>query len=159
MTPQEMVTEFHRVFRHPIGERPEWPQKGRVPLRVDLIQEEVDELLEACEGRDIVGVADALADLIYVTYGMALEFGINLDEVIAEVHRSNLTKLFTLHEAAEAVLPEGGYFLSVPAPGDRKAAMVGYRADGKVLKGPRFEEPRIYDALAWQKRVSSDGSS
>lgn len=148
MTPQEMVAEFHRTYGLPVKERPDWPEKGRVPLRLDLIQEEVYELLEAAQARTLVGVADALADLIYVAYGMALEFGIDLDRVIEEVHRSNMTKLFTPAEAAGAVLPEGGYFLPTFDPeGERKRMLVGYRADGKVLKGPRFEEPDLYGVL------------
>jgi len=95
MTPQDMVREFYQRFGVPMHSVPITPHQldPRVyQLRRDLIEEEHREFQEAMDAYDLVEVADALADMIYVIYGTALTFGINLDAVIAEVHRSNMTK-------------------------------------------------------------------
>lgn len=132
-----MVREFHETYEAPINDgAPEFPE-SRLELRLGLILEETAELLDAAYGkragnairaswtyaktlddgeRDMVEVADALADIDYVVNGMALEFGIPHDAVVAEVHRSNLSKL-----------GEDGRPI--------------YREDGKVLKGPNYFEP------------------
>jgi predicted HAD superfamily Cof-like phosphohydrolase len=94
-----------------------------VQLRIALLQEEVGEFAQAAQARDLVGVADALADIAYVTYGAAVTFGIDLDAVIAEVHRSNMSKL---DEHGRPVL----------------------RADGKVLKSSRYRPPDVAAILA-----------
>ena len=91
-------------------------------LRCALIEEEAVEFRTALEENDIVGLADAIADLLYVTYGAALTFGIPIREVFAEVHRSNMTKL------------------------DDEGNPV-YRDDGKVMKGPNFSAPRLMSLL------------
>lgn len=88
-------------------------------LRRALIGEEYMEFVEAETHNDIVGVADALADLLYVIYGTAHEYGIPLEEIFDEVHRSNMTKFID------------GY----------------YRVDGKWMKGKSYEEPRIESIL------------
>lgn len=143
--PQYLVTEFHEVYgmpnQVPGPEEPtlEYPRLG---MRMSLIKEEFAELCGAVYGpqaerdlldffpklpdenlRDTVEAADALADMVYVIYGMALESGIDLDRVVAEVHRSNLSKL----------MPDGS---------------VLRREDGKILKGPDFSEPDIAGAMA-----------
>jgi predicted HAD superfamily Cof-like phosphohydrolase len=92
-------------------------------IRCALIEEEAAEFREALEADDLVEVADAVADLLYVVYGAAVTFGIPIDEVFAEVHRSNMTKLGT----------DG-----TPI----------YREDGKVLKGPSYEPPDVLGVLA-----------
>ena len=95
----------------------------RKALRWALIDEEVNtELADALWVNDIVEVADAIGDAIYVLYGMGLEFGIDVDRVIEEIHTSNMSKLH----------PDGS---------------VVYREDGKILKGPNFKEPNIIRAL------------
>lgn len=142
--PADLVAEFHRVYGMPDrvdeGARADLDFE-RLNMRMSLIKEEVTELVEAVYGRDasnalaqtlaalpddlnrdVVETADALADLIYVIYGMALEVGIDLDQVLAEVHSSNLSKL----------MPDGS---------------VKRREDGKILKGPNFREPRIAAVL------------
>lgn len=140
----ERVREFHEVFGHPVGDRPVVPNDDRQELRLALIFEEATELAEAMgfnaesvktavctmlyhdgpvEGEtDLIGVADALGDLDYVVNGAALEFGIDLPKVTAEVHRSNMTKLG----------PEGKPI---------------YRADGKILKGEGYEPPNLEKVL------------
>jgi predicted HAD superfamily Cof-like phosphohydrolase len=106
------------LFGLTIGARPELPSKDLCKLRLDLIDEEVDELRAALQMRSIVSVLDALADIVYVTYGAAIAFGLDLDAALAEVHRSNLTKLGS-------------------------AGTVLRRPDGKVMKGPHYEPPDL----------------
>ena len=127
----DMVAEFHRKHGAPELDHVATAEEieARRVLRFDLILEEAQELEEALgmngdergEPRtpDVVEVADALADLAYVTIGAALEWGIPLDRVFAEVHRSNMTK-----------------------------TVGAVRGDGKILKGEGYEPPRIGDVLA-----------
>ena len=94
-------------------------------LRLRLQREETEELAEAIEAGDVVGVADALADLVYVAYGTAITYGIDLDAVLAEVHRSNMSKLGR----------------------DGRPVM---REDGKVLKSPWYTSPDVDGVLKQQ---------
>lgn len=109
-TPAALVAEFHRAFGLPIRTSPELGTAAEVIMRATLIQEESREVVRALVGDDLSHIAQELADLIYVTYGTAIQFGIDLDAVVAEVHRANMTKL--------------GF--------DGKPVR---RADGKVMKG------------------------
>jgi predicted HAD superfamily Cof-like phosphohydrolase len=116
----DMVREFHEYVGAPTPSKPHIPY-DRVELRYALVDEEIQELCDALysvEPISLIEVADAIADSIYVLCGMAIEFGIPLDEVFAEVHRSNMTK----------------------TPGLE-------REDGKVMKGPNFEPPKIREIL------------
>lgn len=90
-SPHSMVTEFHRHVGATIADVPQLGESTDLD-RCEFIAEEARELREAVTSGDLVGVADALADLAYVVYGAALHFGIDLDAAIAEVHRSNMTK-------------------------------------------------------------------
>lgn len=124
MSVQEKVREFHKVYGHPdrLGKVPR-VMEDRKALRWALIDEEVNtELADALWVNDIVEVADAIGDAVYVLYGMAIEFGIDLDRVIDEIHDSNMSKLDS----------DGS---------------VRYSPTGKVLKGPNFREPNIIKAL------------
>lgn len=116
------VKEFHKAFGHPVAPKVEMPGDDRNDLRVALIAEELDELREAVAKKDLVAIADALGDLDYVVNGAALEYGIFLPAVTAEIHRSNMTKL-----------GEDGKPI--------------YREDGKILKGPGYENPRLAPIL------------
>ena len=98
--------------------KPTLPDNNLAYLRLDLIQEEVDELQVALERKDIVEIADALTDILYVTYGAGHAFGIPLNECFEEVHRSNMSKLGI----------------------DGKPI---YREDGKVLKGRGYTPPQL----------------
>ncbi len=93
MEPQDMVAEFHRKFDIVIGDRPSIPAEATRQLRVRLIQEEFAELQEAMAAQDLPGVAKELADLLYVVYGTAVSYGVDMDPVFREVHRSNLSKV------------------------------------------------------------------
>jgi len=109
-------------FGQEIKKTPDWPDPETKHLRVDLIEEELQELKDAISDNDIVGVADALADILYVTYGAGAAFGINLDVCFQEVHGSNMSKL---GEDGKPV----------------------YREDGKVMKGPNYREPDLEAVL------------
>lgn len=122
MNPQEMVTEFHKTFGHPAPEDYSTLTAERRDFRVGLIAEEFDELVEATDAGDVIETIDALADIVYVAYGMAIEMGVDLDSVIAEVHASNMRKVW----------PDG---------------KVHYREDGKVLKPAGWTGPDIARVL------------
>src|SRR5690242_14944400 len=107
-TPQQMVREFHEAFGAAIDQDPD---PALLRLRRRLIEEETNEVLDELALGDIVGLAKELADLIYVVYGTAVSFGIDLDAALAAVHASNMSKL------------------------DDNGQPI-YREDGKVLKGP-----------------------
>ncbi len=117
------VGEFHSAYGLPIREVPDAAVGAdQVALRLALIQEEVGELAAAAREGDIVGIADALADIVYVAYGTAHVYGIELDAVLDEVHASNMTKLGA----------------------DGRPVR---RADGKILKGPDYRPPNIAAVL------------
>jgi predicted HAD superfamily Cof-like phosphohydrolase len=88
-----MVAEFHRTFEIARESRPTIPDETTRALRVRLIQEEFDELQEALGRRDPVAIAKELADLLYVVYGTAVSYGIDMEPVFREVHRSNMSKV------------------------------------------------------------------
>lgn len=117
-----MVREFHVTYEIPIAETLGHPPEDRIILRRKLIEEEYWEYDLEVENGDIVNLAKELADIVYVVYGAALEYGIPLDKVFTEVHRSNMTKL----DSDGTVLR---------------------REDGKVLKGPNYKEPDIESIL------------
>ena len=94
MTPeQQKVLEFHRTFGISIEVCPKIPESDVIRLRTSLIQEELGEYIDACLADDIIEVADALGDLLYVVYGAAIAHGIDLEPVFNEIHRSNMTKV------------------------------------------------------------------
>lgn len=129
MTNFEKVKLFMQTFGQDVKFRPEFPDLDTQALRYDLIKEELDELYEAMAKKDIVEVADALSDLLYVVYGAGHAFGIDLDACFEEVQQSNMSKL-----------GEDGNPI--------------YREDGKVLKGPNFFEPNLKKVLEDQTKSS-----
>lgn len=121
------VAAFHRAFGLPLLHAPnveDVPAK-LLRLRESLLEEEVAEYMAASHRRDLIGIADALADIVYVAYGSALTFGLNLDALLEEVHRSNMSKL---DDCGRPVL----------------------RSDGKVLKSPKYREPDVRGLLERQ---------
>ena len=99
------VKEFHERFGAHIEKTPTLPDEATRKLRRDIIDEEHEEFKQAEANDDIVEIADALADLVYVIYGTAISYGIPLDQVITEVHRSNMSKL---DQNGEAIVSENG---------------------------------------------------
>jgi len=87
------VKDFHQAFGQRIGEKPELPDSAERTLRMRLLAEEMYEYTKAETEDDLVEVADALADIIYIACGTAVSYGIPLDKVFEEVHRSNMAKL------------------------------------------------------------------
>ena len=118
----EKVGDFMEAFGQNVEMEPTWPDFNTRELRLELIQEELDELSDAVADRDMIQIADALTDLLYVVYGAGHSFGIDLDECFEEVHRSNMSKL-----------GENGRPI--------------HREDGKVLKGPGYFEPDLEGIL------------
>ncbi|KAG8467164.1 hypothetical protein KFE25_000480 [Diacronema lutheri] len=145
------VAIFHRLFRVPVLDTPQIPAKVRARLRVDLLQEELDELKAAIDQGDLVEVADALADLQYVLAGTVHEFGMgkNFATIFEEVHRSNMSKACKSREEAEATVAHYAAEKHVEARIEqRDADWLVYRlADNKVLKSIRFSPPDIEGAL------------
>src|SRR2546430_4735505 len=93
MTPeQRAVQRFHEGFGYPVGGAPCVPLDAELTLRNTLLHEEAKELERACASRDLVGIADALGDLLYIVYGTAVVCGIDLGAVFDEIHRSNMSK-------------------------------------------------------------------
>ena len=123
-SPAQLVAVFHRSFQLPLRSDPAWSgiDDGLRDLRIDLLVEEVGEYVQAARDGNLVGVADALADIAYVAYGAALSYGVDLDAVIAEVHRANMSKLG----------PDGRPVL---------------RSDGKVLKSNSYRPPNVEGLL------------
>ena len=120
MTNFDKVAEFMDAFGQTVETEPQWTSVAE--LRYELIREELEELREGLDKRDIVEIADALTDLLYVVYGAGHSFGISLDKCFEEVHNSNMSKLGA----------------------DGKPI---YREDGKVLKGPNYWKPDLKNVM------------
>ena len=114
----EDVKYFMERYGQEIKTKPSFPDDKIVRLRYDLIKEELDEFSSAIKDKDIVEVADALTDLLYVVYGAGHSWGINLDKCFAEVQRSNMSKL---GEDGKPIFNE----------------------NGKVMKGPNYSKPNL----------------
>ena len=93
LDPQLMVEKFHHFFDILVQQTPGHVDEGTRVLRERLIQEEFEELKEAMEKRDLAAIAKELADLLYVVYGTAVSYGIDMGPVFREVHRSNMSKI------------------------------------------------------------------
>ena len=89
----QSVKKFMQTFGQEVKDRTEFPEKKIVQLRYDLIKEELEELNEAIKDKDMKEIADALTDILYVTYGAGHAFGIDLDECFNEVQKSNMSKI------------------------------------------------------------------
>ena len=120
----EKVLQFCQTFGHHVGKEPSWPDVDTIRLRTNLIKEEATETIKALTEEDIPEIAKELADLLYVTYGTAVAFGIDLDAVFEEVHLSNMSKVGK----------------------DGKPIL---REDGKILKGPNYVPADIEGVLGW----------
>lgn len=128
------VTEFHSAFGLPANALPTVSvDDDLAKLRVDLLVEEVAEFADATKRQDLVGLADALGDVVYVAYGAALTYGIDLDAVLAAIHQSNMSKL-----------------------GDDGRPVL--RDDGKVLKSTSYLPPDVAGVLSSQGALPVAGS-
>ena len=118
MTNFQKVKTFMEIFGQEVKSKPSFSSEKINDLRYNLIKEELDELKQAIDGKDLLEVADALTDILYVTYGAGHAFGINLDNCFNEVQNSNMSKLD----------PDGKPI---------------YNDDGKVMKGPNYYKPDL----------------
>ena len=123
MTNFESVKKFMKTFGQEIKEKASFPEDKITALRQDLIKEELDELKQAMDQKDLKEVADALTDILYVTYGAGHAFGINLDKCFEEVQNSNMSKLDTNGKPI-------------------------YNDKGKVMKGPNYFKPDLEKFVA-----------
>lgn len=121
---QSMVREFHSRFGAVQNETPTWCGEDVHRLRVALIEEELAEFRNAGDAHDLVEIADALADLLYVVYGAGVTYGIDLEPIFREIHRSNMSK------------------------GDPEVVR---RPDGKILKGTNYTPPEVARLVAEQR--------
>ena len=114
----EKVKKFMQTFGQEVKSKPSLPNDKIIKLRYELIEEELSELQAAIKDKDITEVADALTDILYVTYGAGHSFGINLDRCFEEVQNSNMSKL-----------------------GDDSKPI--FNEAGKVMKGPNYYKPNL----------------
>ena len=114
----QKVKAFMQTFGQEVKEKAEFPNEKIIKLRYNLIKEELEELKEAIEQKDMTEIADALTDILYVTYGAGHAFGINLDKCFNEVQKSNMSKLGE----------------------DNKPI---YNEHGKIMKGPNYFKPNL----------------
>ena len=112
------VKTFMETFGQMVRTNPQFPDEKTMQLRYDLIKEELDELEQAMKSKDLKEIADALTDILYVTYGAGFAYGIDLDKCFKEVQRANMSKL-----------------------GDDGKPI--YNEKGKVMKGPNYTEPNL----------------
>ena len=125
MTNFDKVGKFMKTFGQEVKNKPSLSTEKINQLRISLIQEELSELKEAMDNKDLLEVADALTDLLYVTYGAGHAFGIDLDKCFDEVQRSNMSKL-----------GEDGKPI--------------YNEHGKVMKGPKYFQPDLKKFIKWK---------
>ncbi len=118
MSNYEKVKKFMLKFGQKCPTKAEFPSRQIIELRKNLIKEELEELLLAIQEKNMVEVADALTDILYVTYGAGVAFGINLDKCFDEVHNSNMSKL------------------------DNNGNAI-FNEKGKVMKGPNYFKPNL----------------
>lgn len=150
-SPLNDVAEFHRTFHLPVLEYPAIPGADRCALRINLLQEELDELKEAIEEKDITAIADALSDLQYVLSGAILEFGLGdkFKELFEEVQRSNMSKV--CEDLATAEDTVAFYKAKDGTEGFIRESHNGFlvyrTSDKKVLKSVRYSPADLENIL------------
>ena len=112
------VKTFMETFGQMVRTKPQFPDEKTMQLRYDLIKEELNELEQAMKSKDLKEIADALTDILYVTYGAGFSYGIDLDKCFKEVQRANMSKL-------------------------GKDGKPIFNEKGKVMKGPNYSEPNL----------------
>ena len=120
------VKIFMETFGQMVRTKPQFPDEKTMQLRYDLIKEELNELEDAMKTKNLKEIADALTDILYVTYGAGFAYGINLDKCFKEVQRANMSKL---DEDGKPIFNE----------------------KGKVMKGPNYREPNLKQFVEEEK--------
>lgn len=118
MTQYDKVKKFHEIYECNIGDEAAFPSDAERDLRKKLLQEEFEEYITAEANNNLVEVADALGDMLYIIYGTAVSYGLPINDIFDEIHNSNLSKL-----------DENGLPIR--------------REDGKIMKGPNYFKPDI----------------
>ena len=118
MTNFEKVKTFMKTYGQEVKDQASFPNETIVQLRYDLIKEELNELEQAMKSKDLKEIADALTDILYVTYGAGFAYGIDLDKCFKEVQKANMSKL-------------------------GKDGKPIFNEKGKVMKGPNYSEPNL----------------
>jgi predicted HAD superfamily Cof-like phosphohydrolase len=136
---QDMVQRFHETYGHPVGETPRAIPPEQVDLRIKLIKEEFNELIEALEKGDIVETYDASLDILYVVFGLLTVGGMDAEPGFAEVQASNMSKL-------------GADGLPILSRGEE---LDGF-PEGKVLKGPNYFKPDLLRVLIAQGYIPEE---
>ena len=114
----EDVKTFMKTFGQMVRTKPQIPDNKTMQLRFDLIKEELEELEQAMKEKNLKEIADALTDILYVTYGAGYAYGVDLDKCFKEVQRANMSKL------------------------DKNGKPI-YNEKGKIMKGPYYSEPNL----------------
>jgi len=117
-TNQQMLAEFHTAFGHPVASKPILVHPDTAELRFDMLEEELIEYRDANEETDLVEIADAIGDIIYLAYGAAVIHGIDIDPIVRLIHESNMSKL-----------------------GDNGKPVAHPYIPGKIGKGPNYAPP------------------
>ena len=120
---QDIPHGVYCIFGQSVKNKAEFPEEKVIKLRSDLIKEELAELEEAIKEKDLIEIADALTDILYVTYGAGTAFGIDLDKCFIEVQNSNMSKLDEDYKPI-------------------------YNDAGKVMKGPKYFKPNLSKFLS-----------
>ena len=128
----DKVKKFMETFGQEIKEQADFPNQKIQDLRYDLIKEELEELKVALHEKNLKEVADALTDILYVTYGAGHAFGIDLDKCFEEVQSSNMSKL------------------------DYNGKPI-YDRNGKVMKGPNYFKPNLEKILVYSNELKKRG--
>ena len=131
MTNFDKVGIFMKTFGQEVKDKPSFSTEKINSLRLSLIEEELKELKDAMKTKNILEVADALTDILYVTYGAGHAFGIDLDKCFEEVQNSNMSKL-----------------------GDDGKPI--YNEFGKVMKGPNYFKPNLIKYIKWYYIIKGD---
>ena len=140
----KQVKEFHKTFKAPVLETPQIPSKDRCDLRINLMQEELDEIKDCIKNNDLVGILDGLGDLLYVLNGSILEFGLGniFDEAFDEIQRSNMSKACNSEEEAlqtvQYYIDRDGTESHIEKVGEKW--MVYRSIDNKVLKNVNYAD-------------------
>ena len=152
----KQVEDFHDTFDAPVLETPTIPNEDRCKLRIDLLQEELNELKQAIVDNNIVEIADALCDLQYVLNGAILEFGLkdSFTELFDEVHDSNMSKTCSTERQAKETVDlytdkgiETYYQLANNSNADFRSYNVYRKSDNKVLKNKDYRPANLKPIL------------
>ena len=145
------TADFHRLFNHPILNKPTIPNKKRCDLRVELISEELKELVEAIRDNDIVEIADALCDIQYVLSGAVHEFGMSekFVRMFNEVQRSNMSKACVSVDEAEKTIEWYKEEKGIDSFYEEKNGkyLIYRKSDGKTLKSINYSPANLKEIL------------